>query len=116
MKRYIFSSLILWSSYASAGWIDTAGSVEHITTYGHTETILVKLSVNGTDVAECSSKVSFAISKSISEEARARMYSMLLAAQASGRNVRVSYDNVGGCEPWDANGNVFRKIDRLQSQ
>ncbi|BCL73494.1 hypothetical protein TUMSATVNIG1_54700 [Vibrio nigripulchritudo] len=44
---------------------------------------------------------------------RSRMYSMLLTAKASGKPVTVSYNDVGGCEPWDQNINVYRRIVRL---
>lgn len=47
-------------------------------------------------------------------ERRARMFSMLLAAKASGTPVIVAYSDVGGCEPWGADQNAYRKIIRLR--
>tara|TARA_R110002060_G_scaffold29939_3_gene40390 strand:+ start:1181 stop:1447 length:267 start_codon:yes stop_codon:yes gene_type:complete len=88
--------------------------VSSIITYAHTDTIIVNISSVGVDVAECANKASFVISKSISSEARTRMYSMLLSAQATGRTLVVAYSNTGGCEPWDANASVYRKIVRLR--
>lgn len=113
--KYCLLLLALFSvSSFSAYWIDTAGKVTAIITYAGTETILVTLSNHGTDVAECASKTTFAVSKSISAEARSRMYAMLLSAQATGRNITVSYSNIGGCEPYGANANAYRKIARLR--
>ncbi|WP_233054398.1 hypothetical protein [Motilimonas cestriensis] len=92
--------LMAWLLCASAhaAWIDTKGTVKHIITYAHTNTVLVELSHAGADVTACSNKSTFAISNAIQAEARSRMYALFLAAQASGREVVVSYNNTGGCE------------------
>lgn len=102
------------SNLACAAWIEASGTVNRIATYAHTDTVLVYLSGGGTQVAECTNKTVFAISGSMSSERRARMFSMLLAAKASGTSVIVGYNNVGGCEPWDADQNAYRKITRLR--
>lgn len=98
----------------SATWITASGKVESIVTYAHTETILVNITTSGTDVAECSNKKTFAISSNVSAEGRARMYSMLLSAQATDRTVTLSFLDVGGCESWFSTQNVYRRIARLQ--
>ena len=116
MKALIGAAALLFSISANSAWLNTTGMITNLTTYSHTETILVALSNVGSDISACSDKTTFAISKSISPEARARMYSMLLAAQASGRPVVVSYSDTGGCEPWDASQNVFRQIVRLSKR
>lgn len=100
--KYVFSLVLFALSFSSdAVWLNTGGKVTGLITYAHTETILVTISNPGADVAECSSKGVFAISSSVSEEARTRMYAMLLSAQATGRNVTISYNDVGNCEPWE---------------
>jgi len=114
MKFLVFLIGLILSAYSNAAWIDTSGKVTSIITYAHTDTIIVNISAVGTDVTECSNKASFVISKSIGSEARTRMYSMLLSAQATGRTVVLAYNNTGGCEPWDANANAYRKIVRLR--
>ena len=111
LYAFIFMGL---SATSLASWLDTSGKIVSIVIYPHTETILVSLDSSGVDVSACSSKSNFAISADISLEARTRMYSMLLAAQASGRNVVISYSDVGNCEPWGANTNAYRKITRLR--
>ena len=102
--------LFISSNTYAASWISTSGTVENIITYAHPETILVDLSTDGTNVGECSNKKTFAISKSMSTEGRARMYAMLLSAQATGRVVTISFLDVDGCEPWFSTLNVYRKI------
>jgi hypothetical protein len=114
MKYTVFLIALVFSTYSNASWIDTSGKVSSIITYAHIDTIIVNISSAGIDVAECANKTSFVISKSISSEARTRMYSMLLSAQATGRTVVLAYNNTGGCEPWGANANAYRKIVRLR--
>jgi hypothetical protein len=114
IKKIAFFALLLMSASSHAVWLNTAGKVTHIITYAGRETILVNISSDGSPVAECSNKTTFAISASISEEARARMYAMLLSAQATGRDVVLSYNDVGGCEPWGSNASVYRKIVRMR--
>jgi hypothetical protein len=110
--KLILATMFLFASinvYA-ATWITASGTVKQIVTYAHTETILVNISVEGANVGECSNKSTFAISASNSPEGRARMYSMLLSAQATGRVVSLSFLNEGGCEPWFSAPNIYRKI------
>jgi hypothetical protein len=117
MKYFKFLAALLFlivSQTSIAGWLDTSGKVTGIVTYMGSETILVTLSSPGTHVAECSSKVTFAISSAMSTEGRSRMYAMLLSAQATGRNITVSYNEAGSCEAWGANQNVYRRIVRLR--
>ncbi|MEI8594390.1 hypothetical protein [Photobacterium sp. Hal280] len=117
MKKHILILIALCLSsnaFSSEYWIDTTGKVLNIATYAATETILVFLDNNGQDVAECSDKHVFAISNTLSSEARSRMYSMLLAAKTAGTSITVSYTNVGSCEAWDSNNSVFRRIMRLR--
>jgi len=113
-KLVTFVFLCVLSTSANAVWLNSTGKITGIITYAGKETILINISASGADVEECLNKNTFAISSSISPEARARMYSMLLSAQATGRNVTVSYNDVGSCEPWDSNSSVYRKIVRLQ--
>jgi len=114
VKYFLVLVFFLFSIKSYAAWLDTSGTVVGITTYASTETILITLSANGRDVQECASKNVFAIGKDLSVEARARMYSMLLAAQATGRTVVVSYSEADGCEPWGSTQNVYRRIVRLR--
>ncbi|MDP2572707.1 hypothetical protein Q8W40_10980 [Vibrio penaeicida] len=110
----LFSLASLLLSFPSYGkWLSTSGTITSLTTYGHTNTVLVSLTDQGANITECSNKTTFAISSSLDPEARSRMYSMLLAARASGKAVTISYSDVGGCEPWDRNLNVYRRITRL---
>jgi hypothetical protein len=97
-----------------AYWVDASGKVASIITYAHTDTILVKLEVAGTEVPECSNKSEFAISKSIPEERRSKMYALLLASKMSGTPVTVSFSHSGSCEPWDSKSSVYRTITRLR--
>lgn len=113
MNYLIFILLTLFSLPSNAVWLNTTGKVSNIVTYGGTETVLVNLSAKGTAVPECSNTSTFAISRSISPEQRARMFAILLAAKSSDRHVTVSYSDVGSCEPWDSNTNAYRKITRL---
>ena len=112
---FLVSLLLLMPLESYAAWITASGKVTDLYTYASRETVLVKLDVNGADVAECSNKTFFAISKDISEEARARMYSTLLAAKVSGSTVSLAFNDVGGCEPWDSNPSVYRVITRIGS-
>ena len=113
--KYLFTLMLFTLSFSSsATWLDAVGKVTGLTTYAHTETILVSISSPGADVAECSNKSTFAISSTMSAEGRARMYAMLLSAQATGRNVVISYNSVGNCEPWGPNQNAYRRIVRLK--
>lgn len=113
--KYVFSLTLFVLSFSSAAaWLDVGGKVTGLITYASKETILVTITNPGADVAECSNKNVFAISGSMSSEARARMYAMLLSAQATGRNVVISYNSVGNCERWDANQNAYRRIVRLK--
>ena len=115
IKKIFFTALVLVSlkSY-SAYWMDTTGKVNSIVNYAHTNTILINLSVAGNNVEECSNKSTFAISASIDPEIRSRMYAMLLSAQATGRNITLSYSNIGNCEGYGSNANSYRRIVRLR--
>ena len=114
MKKFLIFLVFSLPASAFAGWLDVTSKVDRLVTYAHNNTVLVYLSKTGSDVTACSNKTGFAISKTIEPEARARMYSMLLAAQASDRDVTVTYNDTGNCEPWDAGETVFRKIVRLR--
>lgn len=105
--------LMLLSGLSQAAWLSTSGKVESIVTYSKTNTVLVALTSSGQEVEECSNKTIFAISKDLVPEARNRMFSMLLASEASDTDITVSYLNSGGCEPWDSSPNVYRKIVRM---
>lgn len=50
----------------------------------------------------------------MSPEGRARMYSMLLSAQATGREVTVAVLDTGDCESWFSAQDVYRRIARIQ--
>jgi hypothetical protein len=101
------------SSNSYAVWLNTSGNIATITTYAHTNTILVSLSNDGHRINECSSDNVFAISSAMDSEARSRMYSMLLAAKSANKAVTISYSDVGNCEPWDSNRSAYRRIVRL---
>lgn len=107
--------LLLVSSFnVYALWLDTTSQVQNIITYATSNKILVSLkNANGADVVACSNRSQFIISSTDSEEARNRMYSMLLAAQMSGSSVTISYSKVGNCEAWGNTPNVYRRITRL---
>ncbi len=114
MNKLILAFIVLnglsWS--ADADWISTQGKVispSGILVYTD-DRVLVKLTTDGVSVAECSDKHYFAISTSISSETRNRVYSMLLSAQATGRDVIIYYEDTGNCEPTGAT----RKILRVQ--
>ena len=112
--RYlILLSTVLLSSNGFAGWLNIAGKVKKISTYAHTNTIIVALEQQGTAIAGCSDTTSFAISKDLQPEARARMYSMALAAEASDSTITISYGGAANdCVKY--NNNVsFRKIVRM---
>jgi hypothetical protein len=113
MKTIALAALLFVTTSVNAVWINATGKVEEVWTYATNNTVLVKLSVAGRDVEECSNKTMFAISKGITEEARSRMYSMLLSAQSKGNLVTVSFNDVGSCESWDADPAAFRKIYRV---
>ena len=105
----------IFSNEALAVWLNVKGKVTSIYTYASRETIIVSLDNVGANVAECSNKTAFAISKSISAEARSRMYSLLLAAHSANREVTIAFNDVGGCEPWDANASAYRRIARVNN-
>lgn len=113
-QHKVFITLLLLTISQPSFALSTSGKITSLVTYSTTETILVTLEDAGTKVDECSSATTFAISKSISAEARARMYAMLLSAQATGRTVTLSYAPVGSCEPWGSNTTAYRKIVRLR--
>ena len=113
MKKHIIPTflLTLLSFPSFAAWQNTSGTVTGITTYASRNTILISLSVAG-KATDCSDSSVFAISQDLTPEARNRMYSMLLAAQASGSQVTLTYSDVGGCEAWDSNTAAYRTIIR----
>ncbi len=108
----LLASSLVFSVHA-AEWINVTGEVVGLTTYARTNTILVTLDSEGAEVAECSNRSTFAISKDDVPEARSRMYSMLLAAKTAEKKVVLTYQNIDGCEPWDSNPTAYRKILRL---
>lgn len=112
--KWILFVFLFLSKGVYAYWVDASGKVTSIITYAHTDTILVKLEVAGTEVPECDNKSDFAISKSVPEERRSKMYALLLAAKMSGTPVTVSFSHSGNCEPWDSNSSVYRMITRLR--
>lgn len=116
MKKFILAGLVGLMSFGVSAltWVSVSGKVTSITTYASTNTILVTLDKPGPSVSACGSQTVFAISKDLTSEARGRMYSHLLTAKASGSNVTISFQDVGGCEPWNSNPNAYRKIVRLR--
>lgn len=119
IKMVLTVGLFLLSVGVHAGWLSTKGKVQSLVTYASHETVLVTLEdeqgeiIPGNGITDCTNKQSFAISRDISTEARARMYAALLAAKTAGTYVTISYSDAGGCEPWDASANVYRKVVRL---
>jgi len=114
MKNITALLLVLFSNFTMAQWLTVSGPVKRIVTYAHTETILVEVSDEDVGAGTCSNKKTFAISSTMSEEGRARMYAMLLSAQATGREVLVSYLDDGGCEAWFGAHDVYRRITVLR--
>ncbi|WP_276754504.1 hypothetical protein [Pseudoalteromonas marina] len=113
MKKLLITIALLFSFNAKAVWLNSTGEIESVVIYTSNK-ILVKLkNNNGGDVVACSSKDFFAISSTYTEEARARMYSTLLAAKLAGRPVTLSYSDVSNCEAWGSSNNVYRRITRL---
>ncbi|WP_028876996.1 hypothetical protein [Teredinibacter turnerae] len=110
MKKLIGMVSLIISPLANAGWIYTTGKIEKLVSYAHTETILVYLDKTGTNVEECSNKEVFALSSAMSVEGRARMFSMLLSAQARDEEITLSFLDVGGCEAWFSTPDVYRRI------
>ena len=104
---------ILFPLKAFAVWINATGKIEKLHVYQHTGVILVTLDTDGADVTDCSNKRTFAISSSVTHERRQIMLSVLMSAEARGKPVTLAYNDVGGCEPWDANASVYRKITRI---
>ncbi|MGR3971747.1 hypothetical protein [Shewanella sp. 1180_01] len=113
MKYLFVLCLCMFTGHACAAWVNTTGKITSIVNYAHRDTILVALSDNGMAVSQCSDRTTFAVGDKYTPERRARMYAMLLAAQASERSITISYNDVGNCEPWDSNPDVFRLITRL---
>ncbi|WDD98161.1 hypothetical protein [Thalassomonas actiniarum] len=113
MKYYLSAILLMLALPSHAIWHSTTAKVKSISTYSGMETILVNLESDGIAVNECSNKATFAISKNISAEARARMYAMLLSAEATGKAISVAYADVGSCEPLGSTPNVYRTILRM---
>ncbi len=114
MKFITAIFLLMFSLHSEARWLDVSGKVLYLVTYANTNTILVTLDQQGSDVSECSSKDTFAISRGLDPEARSRMYSLLLAAKVSDTPVVISFNEVGNCESWSSTQNVYRKITRLR--
>ncbi len=114
MNKFMCLLALVFSTNTSAAWLEAGGKVVGLATYSSSETILVTLSANGSPVAECSNKSTFAISKTMSEEARARMYAMVLAAKAAGTIITVAYNETGSCEPWGSAPSVYRQIKRMR--
>ena len=113
MKKLLIALFVLCSFDAKAVWLNSSGEIENVIIYTSNK-ILVKLkNNNGANVTACSNKEYFAISSSYSEEARARMYSTLLAAKLAGRSVTLSYSDVNNCEAWGNSSSVYRRITRL---
>lgn len=113
MKKIITILALLFSADSAAVWLNTKAKITNIITYSSRNTILVQLEAEGAKVPECSNSNTFAISSTLDPEARARMYSTLLAARSADRPVIVSYNDAGGCEPWGNTSNVYRRIVRL---
>jgi len=111
--KYILLIAVLMPLQAFAAWLNTTGKIDSINVYHNRDVILVSLDNNGADITECSNKTTFAISSSVTHERRQIMLSILMSAEARGKPVTLAYNDVGGCEPWDANASVYRKITRI---
>lgn len=114
MRLFILIFIVFYSFSVKAVWLDVSGKVETLTTYATNNTVIVRISQDGLPVEECSNTTHFAISRDISAEARARMYSALLAAKTAGTNIVISYNDVGNCESWGSNPGAYRRITRLR--
>ncbi|WP_096087865.1 hypothetical protein [Agaribacterium haliotis] len=114
--KFVFAlMLFLLPCLANAYWLEASGEVASLNIYASNNTILVNLKdVDGDDVDECANKTTFAVSKSLEPEARARMYAYLLAAKTAGARVTLAFNHEGGCEPWGSKSDVYRKIQRLR--
>lgn len=116
-KSYLGSAVIgMLGSFAvmpaHAAWVEVAGTIQGITTYAHTNTVLVALSASGS-AGTCADASIFALDGALPEERRKQLLVMLVSGQARGAVVTLTYDNAGGCVTWDATPNVFRGIVRL---
>lgn len=115
MYKCVLGILLLGLVQASnAAWIEASGTVTNIMTYSTTDTVLINLSSPGAPVSACSNTSTFAIPKTASEESRARMFAMALAAKTAGTNITIAYEEVGGCEPWGSNSSAYRTIRRMR--
>ncbi|MEJ6475051.1 hypothetical protein [Pseudoalteromonas piscicida] len=113
MKKFIALAALAFSLSANAAWLNSTAEVEDLVTYPG-NTILFKLkNNNGTNISACSNKEYFAISSTYPEEARARLYSTLLAATISKTPVTISYSDTGNCEAWGNSPSVYRRVTRL---
>ena len=112
MKKFFVVFALLFSVNSHAVWVNVTGTVVNMVTYAHTDTILVTLSVPGQDVVECVNKTQFAISSTMTEERRARIFAMLLSAKASETPVTIAYNDVGSCEAYGSTTNAYRRVLR----
>ncbi|QTL34122.1 hypothetical protein [Pseudoalteromonas viridis] len=115
MKKLILGCAMLMAGQAQAGWLTAGGSIDAITVYANTNTILVTLQAGTSNLTNnCTTKAPIlAISADLPEERRNRMYSMLLAKKASGQAVSLAYDPAAACEPWNANSSAYSRIERM---
>ncbi|MDX3773848.1 hypothetical protein QE250_06965 [Chromatiaceae bacterium AAb-1] len=114
MRKLVFYMLLATlSSQVYSGWENTKGKVVSINNYAHTDTVLVKLSSPGVSVEACESKDYFAIDGNLPESRRNQMFTVLLAAKASDKEVTIAYDNTGNCIAYGNNPSVYRGILRI---
>ncbi|MCG7536475.1 hypothetical protein [Pseudoalteromonas sp. OOF1S-7] len=115
MKKLILGCAMLMAGQAQAAWLTAGGSIDAITVYANTNTILVTLQAGTSNLTNnCTTKTPvLAISSNLPEERRNRMYSMLLAKKASGKAVSLTYDSAAACEPWDSNSAAYSRIVRM---
>ncbi len=98
---------------AHAVWINVTGRVDMVSLYTTTDTIVVRLSESGSQVAACSNTTEFAIDGAIPENRRQQLLSVLLTAKASDSEVTIAYNDTGGCVAWGADPNVYRGALRV---
>ena len=115
MKKIFISLCVMFStnaSYADTVWLNTSGTVEMVSVYETTDTILFKLNVSGAPVSNCSNTTTFAISGSAPVDRRKQMLSLLMSSRVSSVPITVTYSD-DNCVPWDSNQNAYRQVRRL---
>ena len=115
MKKILLGLImvsVMSNADAETRWIGVSGTVENISVYETTDTILFTLSSAGETVSHCTNKTNFAISGTAPSDRRKQLLSVLLSSRASGKPVSVAYSDTE-CVPWDTNQNAYRRVRKI---